>query len=427
MLDGKIVIEYKKLALSLAILMLMFFSFMANTVYEPSVAVSLIAFMSSAVIILASVLKYINRIDYSGLVFIISFVVVLLGNYEITRGNYAYVLVYFLLTLIFVYRRFICSYFMAAFYYFLLIFGVIAAAVTFLCYLFPSIYTEFILPKAHEVYYQSLVYCFEQGYQPGFAVHYSSNGMFLSLLCGISFAIFLNRKKKGKLLPAILLIASVIALFLTAKRAHVLFSLATMLLVYYFHNSKNKQSRIVKIIGIVIIGVVLFIIVGQFIPEMQNVINRFIEAERSGDILNNRSDLYEYAIQLFLSNPIFGCGWGSYKYLRDANFNDYNHAHNVFLQLLAETGIVGFVIFVVLFAVMLINCAKVYIAICKNDLKVTLLEKRICCFAAYIQCFFILYCFSGNPLYDKVMWVPVVLSAAISMYIGRKNEIKALF
>lgn len=76
--------------------------------------------------------------------------------------------------------------------------------------------------------------------------------------------------------------------------------------------------------------------------------------DRVEEVGNGRLILWELAWKGFLEKPIFGHGWGAFAKIAPASGNTHAiNAHCVFLQLLCETGIVGFVlmggIFVALF------------------------------------------------------------------------------
>ena len=57
--------------------------------------------------------------------------------------------------------------------------------------------------------------------------------------------------------------------------------------------------------------------------------------------VNGREDMWSSAIRIFYNNPIFGCGYGSYQIISGSLYN----AHNGYLQLLAEVGILGCAVF----------------------------------------------------------------------------------
>ncbi|WP_301860552.1 O-antigen ligase [uncultured Megasphaera sp.] len=62
-----------------------------------------------------------------------------------------------------------------------------------------------------------------------------------------------------------------------------------------------------------------------------------------------RLDMWEGAIAMFGDHPVLGIGWGAFKYvypmynefIQQAGITIY-HAHNMYLNILAETGVIGF-------------------------------------------------------------------------------------
>ena len=104
---------------------------------------------------------------------------------------------------------------------------------------------------------------------------------------------------------------------------------------------------------------------------------------------------------MFYSNPLFGSGWGSYsKYVATTSLGAmYNNlgftsmsTHNVYLQLLAEIGIVGLALFLVPAAVTLIAAMRRSAAHRGGGL-----YGESFCLSACVgaQIFFLVYCFSG--------------------------------
>ena len=73
------------------------------------------------------------------------------------------------------------------------------------------------------------------------------------------------------------------------------------------------------------------------------------------------------------------------------------HVHCIYLQLLCETGLVGFGIFVTFFATRLINTLSL---VRKTRLTGNMQEGGWIKFSFFIQLYFLLYGINGNPLYD---------------------------
>ena len=231
----------------------------------------------------------------------------------------------------------------------------------------------------------------EDAYKAGISNHYSSNGNY----CAISFVIYgtnwivsTNKKKKNHNLK--ICIISLLALLLTTKRAHLIFSIATLLFIYYLYLRGNKISKLFYILFVAIIILSLFFILSDFVPVITEVLDRFTEQD---DISNGRFAYWSQAIDIFKEHKLFGIGWLQYSY-----FNiDGTGAHNCYIQLLCETGIIGFSIFIFAILFSFISSIKLFDKIrnLNDEIEIKLLSISI-----GIQLFVILYCFTGNCFYD---------------------------
>ena len=214
-----------------------------------------------------------------------------------------------------------------------------------------------------------------------------------------------------------------IALLLTGKRAVLIFGAVGIFIAYFCLNADKPSKRIVKIIGVVILIVLLFFIARTFIPALDNFINRFIETSERGDITTGRGELSSVAVRFFAENPIIGIGWDHYKYYYLAVYNKLLNAHNVFLQLLAENGILGAAPFFGLFVLLYVRAIRALLRYVKTEA-----EKDPACTLALtlsisMQTMFLLYCLTGNPLYDSQMLIPYLCSCAMGeYYILRKKK-----
>ena len=111
-------------------------------------------------------------------------------------------------------------------------------------------------------------------------------------------------------------------------------------------------------------------------------------------VLKGRTELWGLALSLFARHPIFGCGIGAFMLnLYDAPYfiTVPENAHNNFLQILAETGVSGFILFVVILFLTFRSGRK---ALHENSLKNRILIYSVLgAFAA-----FLLTCLTGHPL-----------------------------
>ena len=236
------------------------------------------------------------------------------------------------------------------------------------------------------------------GYMTGFTTNFSTNAIYLSIATLLLFSELIQNKNKKNLL---LFLLSILALFTSGKRAHLIFTIFCCIALYIIKKSKNIIKKYAKLIVIGILSIILFIVASSYIPEITNIINRFELLIETGDVMNGRNELYELAFKLWDKNLLIGNGWGSFSYYYQYNLYtpgtlSYLDAHNVFIQLLAEVGIIGFVIFS---AIMLGSLIK-SMEIAKKENNNIIVN-----FNFLYQLFFLLYCFTGNPLYDPMCYV----------------------
>lgn len=143
-----------------------------------------------------------------------------------------------------------------------------------------------------------------------------------------------------------------------------------ILLLYYMFRSKRNL-----IVGIVLIAVSGGLLVNDvaFMHRMSTITNNKYQSN------SERLLMWESAWNMFKDHPVFGVGLGQYKdnyqqkYISPkAKEPNLAHAHNNFMQMLAENGIVGFIGFITMFVCiighnvrMFLNSKNIYsLAIC---------------------------------------------------------------
>lgn len=284
-------------------------------------------------------------------------------------------------------------------------------------------YSTKILTLFDEASQQQLIYSLNRGASAGLTKNYSINATFLveGILAIISFYVFGNKNwsKKG----IVFLLISLFALFLTGKRAHIVFLAAVNIVGYYFYNDDKKRGRIFKILAISVCTLLLFIVAAQFVPSIMLFYNRFVETANSGDITMGRIAFYIVAIEQFIKNPIFGIGWGGFKYVNTgyAGFRSgsYANAHNMYLQLLCETGILGFCLFMLLFWGVFTKSVKLLKKAKKCE---DLISAKRLLYAMMLQLFVMLYGITGNPIYDLETMAFYIFTCAITMFYSQKDK-----
>ncbi|WP_175562049.1 O-antigen ligase family protein [Anaerocolumna xylanovorans] len=263
-----------------------------------------------------------------------------------------------------------------------------------------------------------------EGYRAGLSSHYSTNGVFCSipfLICGgLFFMGNVKRKQKKQLL--VIMAVSIVAVLLTTKRAHLIFSILTLAICYYLGVSGQKINKVIKMLGTAVILGGLFLILMRVFPVLYETFNRFSESD---DISTGRFDMWNLAWGLFKEHPIIGIGWGRYVHIMAGplgiNPDFATSVHNVYLQLLCEIGLVGFVIFLYAMLSCYIKTIQCLKSGALNDASYNALV------VSYVlQTFVLLYNFTGNCIYDFT-WYIYIIGCTLAISINHKmKKVKAV-
>ena len=194
---------------------------------------------------------------------------------------------------------------------------------------------------------------YQQGGETG--LNYQTLSYFMAFSYTYAFYYALYVKKAG-LINILLRFAMVADLFFCAavclmsggRGAFVYIVCITLFMLFYILKS-SKNHRVLAIIIIVLFAIVfLYIFTTLGIMQtngMERVTGRLMED-------NVRKELYATAFDAFLSSPIFGCGVGSIWWT--VGF----YCHNMALDLLAETGMVGTLFFLIVIVRSIIKLYK---------------------------------------------------------------------
>ena len=157
-----------------------------------------------------------------------------------------------------------------------------------------------------------------------------------------------NLLKKHKIILSLLTLFLIICLYLTGSRGYYIAGFIVYFLIFLFYIIKTKKF----IIPLFIILVSVLIIAGLYSNNkfMQDRIEKTnVSKEWS---LTNRIDSYRAALVIFKNNVLFGVGPRQsvkqdkfYEIMNFSKDDNSRHLHSMYLNLLAEFGIVGFILF----------------------------------------------------------------------------------
>ena len=130
----------------------------------------------------------------------------------------------------------------------------------------------------------------------------------------------------------------------------------------------RKKRRIILIAGTVLTAAATALVIA-FLPQLGRipVLARYVETIEQilsgADITSGRRLLMAMGWAGFCSKPLFGLGWGQYVQMSaqigmcDTDGNLIEDCHNIYLQFLCETGIVGAILLVIpIFYLLITTC-----------------------------------------------------------------------
>ena len=162
--------------------------------------------------------------------------------------------------------------------------------------------------------------------------------------------IFSLKSYKKKILYLFLSLLILAIIFLTLSRTAIL-SLFVFIAIFIFLLKDNKlKAKLIKVNIVMVLS--LLLILALNIANIRDFLEtRFILAVET---LSGKSDtdlgtlgrleLWNYAFKSFIENPILGTGIGT-LYEGKKEIGGVHNYHNIFLQILAQTGVIGISIF----------------------------------------------------------------------------------
>lgn len=190
-----------------------------------------------------------------------------------------------------------------------------------------------------------------------------------TVVLGVIFIIiniYMNTKKLGKLgifTIAIGIMTYLIAWTVTPFMAMII---SSILIIYVTIGNKDKKT-LVRYDIFFWLSIIAFIIIVVF--RMQNYFSYFIEDVLKKDLtFTGRTTIWDKSIEYFKESPIIGNGVYNFNArLKNSNIGIY-HAHCTYLNILMESGIIGFILYIGIL---------LYVNIQLNKVKYTIIYKMV--------------------------------------------------
>ncbi len=275
--------------------------------------------------------------------------------------------------------------------------GVVSVAAILLQVVFPAqmltICARLVKPEAYAMTEELYSY----GYYSGLSGYNCIAGFHAAALMGICFVNGLKSKIILKRIVNYAIAAvSLFALVATQKRgvlvAAIIATFVTSVHYFWSRRSLKKLTRLFVIFCV--IALLIYIVMTNTEPGLR-MLERFTESK---DISSGRFDKYQFVLSSIEDNYLFGYGTGS---MRVGLGED---AHNVYLQILYDHGILGLMLYLVLFAIPLLSCLKKPRQVDTSGYMLI---------SMFLQVLFLCYGLTGNPLYDFNLFVSYLLAVSI--------------
>lgn len=272
-----------------------------------------------------------------------------------------------------------------------------------LAILFPNLYEIVFLQFLQPVYRNRILFlASKEGIYTGFTSQVSYTAGYIINGVGIILCNYIGKVKKMTIHQISFLSLLIIGLLLTQKRAPILSMVFALFVVYYqFSYSKSeKRSKLLKLLKVTTAALITLVFVSQFTSIFtQRFIQTLSDLSNGGDVTNNRKGLFHLAWTLFKSKPLFGVGWGNYKTAGIVTVHSELSAHNMYLQLLAETGIIGTILILIPFLYTYLRTLR-NVKLLKQSVLRNSRWTSILLFSLFIQTYFLCVNLAENHLWD---------------------------
>ena len=275
-------------------------------------------------------------------------------------------------------------------------------------YMFPLVYFATIYPLFKPNYALNVMQSWNGSRHAAMGLAHNIGFTIGYVIVGMLAFVF-KKRERIKAKDVILFVFFFVVLIMSTKRAHLLFGLTCVIYIYLLSAPIGHKAS--RYITLALIGLVAIFIIVTNLNQINStsaigrVIQSISDASAGEDISNGRSIMAGDALAIWMQSPIWGIGWKGFANVGSA----FTTVHNVYLQLLCETGIVGLLCFAIPMFYSLYSSLKTVVKYrsIRNENYYKL------CYSAAYQMFFVIYGLTGNPLFDYTYVVPYLFAIAI--------------
>ena len=249
-------------------------------------------------------------------------------------------------------------------------------------------------------------------------------GSYLSRLFPLLFALFLLKKKSSKFevyYIGVLFILIDVLIYIAGERASFFFlNLSTLFIIFFI--KKYQTFRLLTFISSLVLIAGLTFAYDKFYNRMifdtAKGMGFLEESQKKNIFTESHESLINTAYNMFLDKPIFGHGPKMFRVIcKDEKYaigikSCDNHPHNFYIQLLAETGIIGFSFLFSAFAYVLYCVYRQFKSIVLRQ-KRYLTDYQVCLLAGILITVWP-FTTNGNFFHN---WLMIVYSLPVGFYL----------
>lgn len=217
-----------------------------------------------------------------------------------------------------------------------------------------------------------------------------------------------------------------IALVMTNKRSFLIAVFISILLIFILQSTVSGSKFFRTLVGCAVVACLgYFVCIGAYYMGASNALGRvgatLIGLSEGEDVTSMRSTWAMYMNEWRQGRELFGIGWESF--LNRISYTSYvgkvPNGHNVYRQILCEEGYVGLSIFVLLLVNTIVIAIKnVLFFLHRKDSELL----YIAMFSLFVVLIFAIYSYSGNAIYDAVIYLYFFASIQLITLLQRTKK-----
>lgn len=271
----------------------------------------------------------------------------------------------------------------------------------------------------------------------GLNTAHNATGSVYAIVCIFILVFFLKEKRISfKLLYSLILIVNLAALFITKSRgSYIGFIIGAIFVLWLHYRSIGKFFGAIGTLTALLISLVYLTGIYKRILQMFDI---------TSIPISFRFELWEKAWYLFSQSPIFGIGFGRFNDIFSIERNEFiisrlkgypgifayygdqifyydaSHAHNSYLQLLTETGLIGFILVMVFWILCFVKILKAYLSSDNNSYKKVYLSSAMAIIVLLVLSL------TENYLSATTIMIPMAMLTSLAIGLSWQEYIKGV-